>query len=156
MAQNPGIAPPDPSTPVGQVRLLSGDIDYTPLTPPVAGEGNYSLWSDDQIEAALALAGDSIPRAIAIMYMQMAAAWNSSSATIRTDDLQYQVKDSVGSWLSLADYWNKVADSEEERAINDYFDMVPVGTTRLGRRPPEASPWPVCHCGGGCGGECWW
>ena len=155
MASNPGVAPLDPNTEVGRFRLLAGDATSKPLDPAVPGMGDYAIWSDAEIEAFLALSGGNIPRAIATAYMQMAAAWNSSSATIRTDDLQYQVKDSVGSWLNLADYWNKVADSEEERAINDYFDLVDV----RGRErwcAPEAAPWPVCGCGGRCTDGCAW
>lgn len=146
---NRGVAPLDPDTLVGQFRLLSGDIDWVELDPPEVGYGNYALWSDEQIEAYLTLADGNLARAISIAYTQLAAAWNSTSATIRTDDLQYSVKDSVGSWLNLADYWRRIADNEDEREINEYFDMVDVGTNRC-RRKPEASAWPLCGCRGGC------
>lgn len=145
-----GIAPPDPNTSVGMFRLLAGDSEYEEYDPPESGYGLYAIWSDTEIEAFLAITNDSVPRAIALAYTQMAAAWNSSSATIRTDDLQYQVKDSVGSWLNLADYWNRVADDDDAAAINDYFDMVDVGTTQHCWRKPEAAAWPVCGCRGGC------
>lgn len=145
-----GIAPPDPATPVGQFRLLAGDSEYEPYDPPEPGYGLYAIWSDDEIEAFLTITDGNIARAIALAYTQLAAAWNSSSATIRTDDLQYSVKDSVGSWLNLAAYWNRIADEEEARAVDDYFDMVDVGTVRRGCRRPEASPPYFCGCRGGC------
>lgn len=146
MAINRGVAPPDPGTDVGRVRLLSGDVDYVELVPPEVGFGNYSIWSDAQIEAALEASGGSIPRTIAMLYSGLAASWASTGATIRTDDLTYSVKDSVGNWLTLAAYWKKVADDEEERAINDYFDLVSV---RGGDRAckPELAQWRACNCG---------
>lgn len=122
--ENRGIAPPDVNTDVGKVRLLSGDVNYTPLVPPEVGYGNYEVWSDDQINAALVASGGSIPRAIAILYGLIAASWASTSATIKTDDLSMSAKDSVGNWLNLAAYWNSIADKEDENAINDYFDLV--------------------------------
>lgn len=152
MAEPIGVAPPEPDTNVGLVRLLGGDSDYVALDPPVSGMGLYKLWSDAEIEAALSMADDSVPRAIAILYTQLAAHWNSSGATIKTDDLTYSVKDSVGSWLSLADYWRKVADDEDDRAINDYFDLVDVGVGDCWLRP-EATPWPLCDHRGRC--SCW-
>ena len=141
MAENRGIAPPDPNTDVGRFRLLSGDSEYVEYDPPQPGYGIYGLWSDAEIEAFLELAGGSIPRAIAMAYMQIGASWASSGASIRTADLTYSVKDSVGNWLNLAAYWSKIADDEDKRAINDYFDLVDV---RGGDRwcKPEAAPWP--------------
>lgn len=147
---NRGVAPPDTDTPVGSVRVGLGDTSWVELDPPEPGFGNYQLFSDSELELFLVLSDGNVPRAIAMAYIKLAASWNSSSATIRTDDLQYSVKDSVGSWLNLADYWNKIADDEDSRAADDMFDMVDVGTTRRCRRPPEASPWPVCSCRGAC------
>lgn len=37
MAENRGVAPPDMTTPVGQVRALLGDVEYTEYDPPPAG-----------------------------------------------------------------------------------------------------------------------
>lgn len=147
---NRGVAPPDTDTPVGAVRVGVGDTDWSELDPPELGYGNYALFSDAELELFLTLSDGNVPRAIAMAYIKLAASWNSSSATIRTDDLQYSVKDSVGSWLSLADYWNNIADNEDDRAANDIFDMVDIGTTRRRIRPPEDSSWPVCHCIGAC------
>lgn len=136
---NRGIAPLDPTSDVGKVRLLTGDTNYTPLDPPEPGYGDYEVWSDDQIQAALT-AGGSIPRAVAILYGLMAASWAATSATIKTDDLTMSAKDSVGNWLNLAAYWNKIADQEEENAINDYFDLV---DTRGGDDFCDSYPLPI-------------
>ena len=142
MAENIGIAPPDKKTDVGRFRLGAGDAEYTPLNPPQPGYGNYANWSDDQIEVLLDLAGGSVARAIAIAYRQLASHLTSMGATIRTEDLTYSNKETVASWLSLADYWDKTADAEEERAIDNYFDLVD-NPREEEYCWPEASPRPV-------------
>lgn len=135
---NLGIAPPDPDTPVGQFRLASGDISYVPLDPPQPGYGDYGIWSDADINTFLTLTGGNIPRAIAIGYRQIAASVSASS--IKTDDLSINDKEEFEKWMKLAAYWDGVADGDDGRAIDDYFDLVPVRhKTYL---HPEASPWP--------------
>lgn len=141
---NVGIAPPDPTTDTGRMRLALGDSEFTPLEPPEAGKGQYGLFSDDELGAFLSLANGSVPRAIAMAYRQVGASWASTGATIKTDDLSYSAKDSVGNWMTLANYWDKVADDADQRSADDYFDLVDLGAVRSAHsRPPEASPWPV-------------
>ncbi len=142
MAENRGVAPPDRSTNVGKMRFALGDSEYTEYDPPQPGFGIYQLFSDDELQTFLDLADDNVARAIAMAYRQIGASWASTGATIRTDDLTYSAKDSVGNWLTLADYWDKVADGQDARAIDSYFGMVDVGTTRRGVCKPEAAPWP--------------
>lgn len=129
---NKGIAPYDPTTPVGQFRVGFGDTHWVELNPPEPGFGDYDSFSDAEIEAFISLAGGSVPRAIALAYTQMAAAWNKEGVSIRTDDLAYDSSKSVGSWLSLADYWNNIADNE----ANDYFKIIPDGCDFI----PEGTP----------------
>lgn len=142
-----GIAPPDGETKVGQFRLLAGDSEYEEVVPPVPGFGLYQLWTDAEIEAFLAVSGGSVPRAIAMAFSQIGAMWASTGATIKTDDLSYSVKDAVGNWLNLANYWRAIADDEANGAVNDYFDLVPVRGNGDGCRKPEAAPWPLSHFG---------
>lgn len=141
MTSNPGVAPPDVSTSVGKMRVALGDSAWVPLVPDVAGMGDYQIFSDAELEVFLELSGDNVPRAIAMAYRQIGASWASTGATIRTDDLSYSAKDSVGNWMNLAAHWDKVAADQEARAANDYFDLVtPGGDRSAHERPPEASP----------------
>jgi len=143
---NRGVAPPNPTTDVGKFRFAAGDTEYKPLDPPESGYGDYNVWSDAEIEAYLELGG-SVARAIAIAYRQMAAHWTSTAATIKTDDLTYSAKDTVGNWLALADYWDKLADSEEAAAVDDVFELVAIRPTPdRPARHAEGSPWPNRWC----------
>lgn len=134
-----GIAPPNGSTDVGKFRLMAGDSEYQEMVPPTPGLGLYQTWSDAEIAAFLEAAGGSVPRAIALAYTQIAASYAVSGATIKTDDLSYSSKDSVGSWQSLARYWNSIADALDEKAANDMFIMVDTGRQHPWMRP-EGSP----------------
>lgn len=141
--KNVGIAPPDKTTDVGKMRFALGDSGWTELHPPEPGLGQYALFADDELETFLLLADGSIPRAIAMAYRQIGASWASTGATIKTDDLTYSAKDSVGNWLNLAGYWDAVADAQDERAIDNYFDLVEVGSMARRHVHQEAMPWPA-------------
>lgn len=143
--KNVGIAPPDKTTNVGKMRFALGDSEWVPTdNPAIPGMGQYQLFSDDELETFLELADDNVARAIAMAYRQIGASWASSGATVKTDDLTYSAKDSVGNWLNLATYWDKVADDQDERAANNFFDLVDLGAVRRGEPcQPEGSPWPV-------------
>lgn len=125
------------------MRLALGDQEWVPLTPDEPGFGNYGLFSDDELQALLDIAGGNVPRAIAIAYQKIGASWASTGATIKTDDLSYSAKESVGNWLTLAKFWNDLADRQEEVAMDSYFDLVEVGTVRKFHATPEASPFRI-------------
>lgn len=140
MSINRGVAPPDKGTNVGKMRYALGDASFTELDPPEAGFGSYQLFSDDELEVMLALSDDNVARAVAIAYRKIGAQWASTGVAIKTDDLSYSAKESVGNWLNLADYWEKVADAQDARAVDNIFNLVSVGRREVGK--PEASPWP--------------
>lgn len=150
-----GIAPADPTTDVGKFRFAAGDSEYQPTDPPAEGFGLYQLWSDADIIGLLAASGGSVARAVAFAYAQIGASFATSGATIKTDDLSASVKDSVGNWLALSNFWRDIADGEDAGAINDYWDLVPVRETDYWDSKPEASPWPLAHYGIGPGGFRW-
>lgn len=142
--KNVGVAPPDKDTDVGKMRFALGDSEWVPTDDPaIPGMGQYQLFSDAELETFLLLADGNIARAIAMAYRQIGASWASTGATIKTDDLTYSAKDSVGNWLNLAAYWDKVADDQDARAADNYFDLVDLGAVRHGYCKPEAMPWPA-------------
>ena len=137
-----GVAPPDTTTDIGRMRVALGDVEFEELSPPEPGSGVYQLFSDAQLQVFLDLAGGNVARAIAMAYAQIGASWASTGATIKTDDLTFSAKDSVGNWLTLAAYWNGVADDQDSNAMNDYFDLVDM-PMRERACWPEASPRPA-------------
>ena len=142
MNENVGVAPPDRATDVGKMRFALGDSDFVPLDPPQPGKGSYTLFSDDELIVMIELSGGNIARAIAMAYRKIGASWASIDASIKTDDMSYSAKESVGNWLNLAAYWDKVADDQDSRAVDSLFDLVDLGATRRGCTKPEAAPWP--------------
>lgn len=136
-----GIAPADPTTPVGQFRFAAGDSEYENYVPIQPGFGLYQLWSDGDIIGLLAVAGGSIARAVSLAYAQIGASFATSGATIKTDDLSVSVKDSVGNWLNLSRWWAELADNEAANAANDIFDLVDVRSVNARHRQPEAAPF---------------
>lgn len=136
-----GIAPADPTTPVGQFRFAAGDSEYQNYVPIQPGYGLYQLWSDNDIIGLLVVAGGSVARAVSLAYAQIGASFATSGATIKTDDLSVSVKDSVGNWLSLSRWWAELADNEAANAANDIFDLVDVRSVNARYRQPEGAPF---------------
>lgn len=144
MAENPGVYPLDPATPVGQLRALVGDTSSIPLDPPVAGQASYAVWSDVALEAALALADDSVYAAGANLYLALAAQYAPLGRSIKTDDLALDTKGTAGDLISIAKEWR--AQNALDAAGGDSFAIVPWGG-RAGRRCAqnrvEGSPYPL-------------
>lgn len=65
MTSNEGAVPIDSGTLAGKVRLLVGDTDAAPLTPPVTGRGTYAWYSDTELESLGGMFGSN-PKRVAI------------------------------------------------------------------------------------------
>lgn len=136
-----GIAPADPTTPVGQFRFAAGDSEYENYVPIQPGYGLYQLWSDNDIVGLLAVAGGSVARAVSLAYAQFGAMYAASGGTIKTDDLSASVKDSVGNWLGLSRFWADQADKEAANAADDIFYLADVRSINARHPQPEAAPY---------------
>lgn len=137
---NPGIAPLNPTTAIGRVRLNLGDTDYVPLDPPVAGKGDYANFSDEAIEAFIISASDNEASATGYGYLQLAAIAASSSVNIVTDDLQADLSKRATEFRQIAAAWfGRGADDDSAAGLNDYFNIVPYG----GYIHPELSAFPT-------------
>jgi hypothetical protein len=86
---NPGIAPPDFTTPVGQFRLLAQDTNFVDLIPTVDGQGGFDLFSDAEIAGYLAMyTGYSLYRAVGSAYQALAARASMVAKMVKDYDLQ--------------------------------------------------------------------
>lgn len=110
MAINKGVAPPNVSTPVGQMRALLGDLTFTELDPPEIGFGNYVKFSDDEIEAFLA-ASDSQEGALFLAYMQLAGQAALESKNVKDLDLQVDLTKRATDLRLIAFGWRDRADA---------------------------------------------
>lgn len=68
---NKGLSPIDPTTPVGQVRLVIGDTDAIDVDSD--GYGEFVYYSDRELESLLGLYGGNVKRTAARIYRTIAA-----------------------------------------------------------------------------------
>ena len=142
MPDNLGVAPVDPTTDVGRVRLLLGDSDGKPLDPPVEGKASYNLLSDAEIEAYLAAGSGSALRGIGFYYMALAGEAAKESKSVKDFDLSVDLKSRAGDLRNMALMWFDRADEEDAGAFEDEFVVVPTGKHDP-VYPPELTPRPI-------------
>jgi hypothetical protein len=143
MSVNRGVAPLDPASEVGQMRLLLGDTSYVPLAPPEVGFGNYKLFSDDEITTFLVTA-TSQEGAAALAYLQLAGAAAMESRSVKDVDLQVDLTKRANDLRQIAAMWQGRADAAAADVFELFDTVAPTTCT------PELAP--VACCGGGrCG-----
>lgn len=144
MAENRGVAPPDMSTPVGQVRALLGDVEYTEYDPPQPGFGMYQKMSDLEIEGFLIRSDQSPEGALYFVWLQVAGDAAFASRVVKDLDLQVDTSKRSGEFLAIAREWKEQWDSASAD-IFEVFDTVVDGG--CGECVPEATPRPYCRKG---------
>lgn len=140
MSENRGVAPPDPVTDTGRFRALSGDLEYQPLDPPIPGWGSYMRFSDAEIEAYLAQADGSVPRAIGYSYLYLAGQAAIASQSVRDYDLQVDTTKRAADLRAIAQFWFDKADEDDVAAAEEGFEIVPTGRTGGDFIPEGAVP----------------
>lgn len=106
---NQGIAPPNFSTTVGLTRALLGDTDAIDLVPPVAGQGEYVWFSDDDISAVLGIYGDNPKRTAARLLLTVAGSQALLLKKWSADDLSVDGP-------AIADQLRRIAAQLQEEA----------------------------------------
>lgn len=110
---NIGIVPPDPTTSVGQLRFLLGDLDYDGLDPAQENKGDYYNFSDGELESFIAAGGGSVTRGSGYAYLRLAAIAASGAISWRSDDLSVDSKIPASEFRLLARIAFEQADDEE-------------------------------------------
>ena len=113
MSKRIGVAPFDPATPVGRFRLLSGDT-VPDCSGTEAGFGVYELWSDDAIQAYMAVNPENVYRALAMAYRTLAAEAAMASKYVKDYDLQLDTRDRSKELLAIAKDWDAQADDLDD------------------------------------------
>jgi len=121
MAINRGIAPPDASTAVGQMRAALSDTEYLPLIPDEPGYGEYQNFSDFELEAKIAQAGGSTTRAIGFAYLTLAGAAAADAIEWASDDQRVNLAKRAAQLTAVANSWFDRADSEDAMGGVDFF-----------------------------------
>lgn len=140
MAVNRGIAPPDYSSEVGEVRAHIGDVNYEPFDPDEPGFGVYEMYSDDELEVFLERA-DSVEGAVASAYLQMAGAAAREAKMVKDYDLQVDLVKRADALRRMAELWI----SKSEAGYSDFFEAVDTVVDRV-YRVPELSARPFRGC----------
>lgn len=123
---NTGVAPYDPATLVGKVRVTTGDVNYG---TPAGGIAQYEMFSDADINAFLVTAEDNVLRAAGFGFMALAGRASLDSKTIKDYDLSIDLKSLADSLRKQAVEFFKQADDKDARdGVADVFEL-----TRTGR-----------------------
>lgn len=85
---NVGSNPADFNSPTGQFRLLANDTVATELPTPVAGQGQFALFSDAEIAGYMGLYPESILRAVGTAYTALAGRAAMEAKLVKDFDLQ--------------------------------------------------------------------
>lgn len=123
---NPGIAPADTTTDIGRVRALTGDMIYVALAPPVTGQGDYTLFSDAEIQVFLDYADDSPFRAAGYAFMQLSGAAAQQAESIKDYDLQIDRRQKAEQLRAQATFFFEQADRLDLQG-DDGFTIVSTG-----------------------------
>lgn len=89
-----GLVPPDPTTEVGRLRILVGDVDAVVDPDGELGpttEGEYTVFGDLQL-AAFLFEGGNVLRGAALAIRRLAVEYSAAGQSIRTDDLQIDLR----------------------------------------------------------------
>lgn len=156
---NRGIAPLDPNSDVGQLRLIVGDTEFIPLVPPESGYGDYNNFSDDELQGFITAGGGSITRASGYAYIRFAALAAAGAISWRSDDLSVDSKTIASEYRLLARIAFEQADNEEDLNASQFaldfpFTSCGCGTCNDCLQELAAPPVKWCRCGGTCGGWC--
>lgn len=108
----------DYTSAVGQVRLLITDVNESPTE---------QLFTDQQLQAFLAMAGDSVNRAAAKALRTIAASELLVSKVIKTQDVSTDGAKVSAELRALADALQAEADAADD---GHFFEFVPFGTSR--------------------------
>ena len=136
---NTGVAPYDPTTLVGKVRVVTGDVIYG---TPAGGVAEYEMFSDSDINAFLVTAEDNVLRAAGFGFMSLAARASLNSKTIKDYDLSIDLKALADSLRKQAQEFFKQADDKDKRdGVSDVFELTRTGRDYTVEELAEPENW---------------
>lgn len=135
---NPGVYPLDPTSAVGQLRVLIGDIEFTPIDGVT---GDYTNFSDDQLSSYLAMGSNSQAYAAGYAFMALAAVAAAQAINVKTADEQVDLTKRADALRAIAAEWFSRGDSILSQAAAAYHQIIQPDYETDDDWPPElASP----------------
>ncbi len=132
---NEGVAPPNFSSDVGQVRVLLGD---TVAGNIISGVGEYVYFGDDELNAFLTMYGDNVKLAaargletISMSQVLLLKSWSSDDLTVNGDRIAESLR-------KLAAQLREEALQEES---SEYFNMIAMFVDDDNDGMPDEYPW---------------
>lgn len=132
---NEGVAPPNFTTDVGQVRVLLGD---TVPENVVGGVGEYAYFGDDELNAFLTMYGDNVKLAAARGLETISMSQALLLKSFSSDDLTVNGDRIAESLRKLAAQLREEALQEES---NEYFNMIAMFVDDDNDGQADEYPW---------------
>ncbi|MCK9599207.1 MAG: hypothetical protein M0R66_02685 [Candidatus Omnitrophica bacterium] len=127
---NRGVVPVDITTDIGKMRTYTRDTTYVALDPPEVGYGDYTNYSDDELQMFLDRADDSITRALGYYYLDLAAQASLVAISISDFDLKINQENRAKQLRETADSYFAQANAEDiANGTTDFFDSFEFGGT---------------------------
>ena len=119
---NAGAYPINPTTDVGRVRLLVGDVTATNIDS-TAGTADYEMFSDAEIQGFIAQ-GTSDSSAVGYAYLYMAGQAAKESKSVKDYDLSVDLTKRSTDLRAIAQFWFTQGEAAE---VGDAFEIAPIG-----------------------------
>lgn len=140
---NRGIVPPNFTSPTGQFRLLALDTVYTNAA---SGQGDYALFSDEEINGLIALYPNML-RAVGYGYLGLSARAAMESKDVKDYDLAADLTKRAADLRSTARAYFDRADEEAARTGEDSTFGVTEPHEEHGRNLLKPTEWDALSWG---------
>ena len=121
--ENIGAVPPVYDTLAGKVRVLVGDTSPAPLETPVAGQGQYAWYSDEELEVLGEMNGGN-PKRVAIWVLsQVSISMAMLLKKWTSEDLQVDGPAITRGIENTLKRLSAEVDKEEKASVEEFFGM---------------------------------
>lgn len=141
---NLGVIPVDPTTPVGTMRNIIGDVTYNAIVGDSA-HGDFTNFSDAQLQAFYDTGRQQIEYGVAYCYSTLAAQFAAEAAKVVTADLQIDLTLRAQAMRQIAQQWMDRGDAMVRYDAASYSSITYPDFLEPEDewRPAELSQWPI-------------
>lgn len=142
---NRGVAPVDTTTDIGKMRVQIRDVTYVELDPPETGYGDYTNYSDVELQVFIDMGGTSLTRGLGYFYLELASQAALQAISVADFDLKINQENRAKYLREIAEAYFARANAEDLLGgTADIFDSFEFGGTNGELYPVvEAAPYPV-------------